>query len=296
MHHSRLGGLIIDCRTDDLEGAGRFWSAALGWPVRPPAPEEDPRYVGLVPPPGEPYLEVQRVDHPSRVHLDIVTDDLESEVARLEELGAVRVARFRTWWVMEAPTGQRFCVVKVGAGGFPGPVHIWGGDPRAEASTGRAAGGARLPRLEIATATAADSSSIAALAAELGYPSDPAPISRRLEALLARPDHAVWVAASETREVVGWAHAFLSLRLETEAFTEIGGLVVGSGWRGRGVGRRLVAAAADWGSGHRCTRLRVRCRIERDGAHGFYARLGFARTKTQGVLDAKLPLTTAAED
>ena len=101
----------------------------------------------------------------------------------------MRVAQFRTWWVMEAPTGQRFCVVKVGAGGFPGPVHIWGATLGGGIG-GRAAGGARLPRLEIATATAADSSSIAALAAELGYPSDPAPISRRLEALLARPDHA----------------------------------------------------------------------------------------------------------
>jgi hypothetical protein len=55
---------------------------------------------------------VQRVEHESRVHLDIESDDLDAEVARLEALGAKRLAFVRgRWWVLEAPTGQRFCVV-----------------------------------------------------------------------------------------------------------------------------------------------------------------------------------------
>jgi hypothetical protein len=57
------------------------------------------------------HIEVQKVDHDSRVHLDIETDDIEAEVNRLEELGARRIADIRSWVVMEAPTGQRFCVV-----------------------------------------------------------------------------------------------------------------------------------------------------------------------------------------
>ena len=37
---------------------------------------------------------------------------LRAEVTRLEALGAHRVAFVRSrWWVMEAPTGHRFCVV-----------------------------------------------------------------------------------------------------------------------------------------------------------------------------------------
>jgi hypothetical protein len=52
------------------------------------------------------------VKHESRVHLDIETDDVEAEVLRLERLGAKRVEKGRAWWVMEAPTGQRFCVVR----------------------------------------------------------------------------------------------------------------------------------------------------------------------------------------
>jgi hypothetical protein len=56
-------------------------------------------------------LLVQQVTHPSRIHLDIESDDLEAEVRRLEALGAKRIEFVKRWWVMEAPTGQRFCVV-----------------------------------------------------------------------------------------------------------------------------------------------------------------------------------------
>jgi hypothetical protein len=55
---------------------------------------------------------VQQVGHDSRVHLDLESDDVEAEVARLERLGARRVRQFPNWWVVEAPTGQRFCVVR----------------------------------------------------------------------------------------------------------------------------------------------------------------------------------------
>ena len=61
-------------------------------------------------------IEVQKVDHPSRVHLDIETDDIEAEVRRLEAMGAKKVEQVHSWWVMEAPTGQRFCVVKASRG------------------------------------------------------------------------------------------------------------------------------------------------------------------------------------
>ncbi len=58
------------------------------------------------------HIEVQRVDHPSRVHLDIETDDIDAEANRLERLGALRIEKIKRWWVMEAPTGHRFCVVR----------------------------------------------------------------------------------------------------------------------------------------------------------------------------------------
>jgi hypothetical protein len=65
------------------------------------------------------------VDHPSRVHLDIETDDIEAEVRRLEALGAKRIKEVQTWWVMEAPTGQRFCVVRASTAEFNRRASVW---------------------------------------------------------------------------------------------------------------------------------------------------------------------------
>jgi len=125
MHKSRLAGFIIDCRTDDLEGAARFWSGALGFPIEPQRDPEQPAYVKLDTGAGGPHVEVQRVAHASRVHLDIESDDVEAEVQRLEGLGAKRLQQVRTWWVMEAPTGQRFCVVRPQRPDFEDRANAW---------------------------------------------------------------------------------------------------------------------------------------------------------------------------
>jgi hypothetical protein len=109
MHRSRLAGFIIDCQSNDLEGVARFWSAALG--MRDLG-EEGGVYNRLDASARDLVIEVQTVAHPSRVHVDIETDDIEAEVARLEKLGAKRVEAVKSWEVMEAPSGQRFCVVR----------------------------------------------------------------------------------------------------------------------------------------------------------------------------------------
>jgi predicted enzyme related to lactoylglutathione lyase len=108
MHRSRFCSVIIDCQVEDLDEAARFWSRAFGKAIKP---SDGTNYRELVTGEDELIIMVQKVSHPSRVHLDIETDDLESEVKRLEGLGAKRVGFVKRWWVMEAPTGQRFCVV-----------------------------------------------------------------------------------------------------------------------------------------------------------------------------------------
>jgi predicted enzyme related to lactoylglutathione lyase len=113
-HRSRLAGFIIDCQTDDLDGAARFWSEALGLPITDPnAGDEPDTYQQLADGPGGLHIEVQKVQHASRVHLDIEADDIDAEAERLEKLGAKRIGFVHRWWVMEAPSGQRFCVVKM---------------------------------------------------------------------------------------------------------------------------------------------------------------------------------------
>lgn len=111
MHRSRLSTFVIDCQDADVDAAVKFWGAALGREIKTPEPDY-PTYRTLLMRDDEPVVYIQKVSHPSRVHLDIETDDIDAEVARLEKLGAKRVEQVRTWWVMEAPTGHRFCVVK----------------------------------------------------------------------------------------------------------------------------------------------------------------------------------------
>jgi hypothetical protein len=125
MHRSRLAGFIIDCRTADLKSAAEFWSGALGMEARALPGEEGEKYVRLVDPRERLLIEVQSVSHESRVHLDIETDDVEAEVRRLEHLGAKKVQQLNTWWVMEAPTGQRFCVVRAKDPAFASEASTW---------------------------------------------------------------------------------------------------------------------------------------------------------------------------
>ena len=126
MHRSKLAGFIIDCQTEDLQAAAQFWSGALGMQRQQLASDGDGPYEELLDPAAQLHVEVQVVAHPSRVHLDIETDDIEAEVQRLEALGARRVAQVKTWWVMEAPTGQRFCVVRVCSASFASQARRWG--------------------------------------------------------------------------------------------------------------------------------------------------------------------------
>jgi hypothetical protein len=65
------------------------------------------------------------VEHESRVHIDIETDGIPAGVSRLEGLGAEVVTRLERWVVMRAPTGQRFCVVRVPRPGFPKNATGW---------------------------------------------------------------------------------------------------------------------------------------------------------------------------
>jgi predicted enzyme related to lactoylglutathione lyase len=125
VHKSKLAGFIIDCQTSNLEGAAHFWANALGMPVRELPPDEAALYKGLEDAHHGLNIEVQIVSHPSRVHLDIETDDIDSEVSRLEKLGAKRVRGVHTWVVMEAPTGQRFCVVRAQSKSFAEQATAW---------------------------------------------------------------------------------------------------------------------------------------------------------------------------
>jgi predicted enzyme related to lactoylglutathione lyase len=115
-------GLVLDCA--DPVALADFWAAALGYVALGSAGN----YVLLVAADGnQPKLLLQRVPEAktakNRMHLDIVTPDIQGEAARLEALGASRVGsesmseHGSTWVLMEDPEGNEFCVCDGGASG-----------------------------------------------------------------------------------------------------------------------------------------------------------------------------------
>ncbi len=140
----------------------------------------------------------------------------------------------------------------------------------------------------IRTAVASDTSALAALSAELGYPDAADGLEERLASALASSEHAVLVATLSNGEVAGWIHVFSALRVESQRFAELGGFVVAAAYRRCGLGRRLLDAAEAWARDRGFSRLRVRSRLERTDAKAFYERMGFAETKVQRAMDKPL--------
>jgi hypothetical protein len=125
MHRSRLSTLLIDTPQELASQAAAFWASALGAPERalPAEPEFtvlDGAFPGLV-------TAVQAVDDEPRYHLDIETDDIEAEVARLVALGAAEVFRWLECRTLRAPGGHLLCVIPVhsDADFFAAHAHTW---------------------------------------------------------------------------------------------------------------------------------------------------------------------------
>ncbi len=123
MHKSRLGTVIVDCQTDDLGREAEFWAAALGGRVE--QPDATQRYIDVRGDPADPHIILQKVEHPSRIHIDIETDEIVAEVKRLEALGASVVEIMERWTVMEAPSKHRFCIIGVRRDGFDDDANVW---------------------------------------------------------------------------------------------------------------------------------------------------------------------------
>ena len=109
-HHSRLSKVVIDVPPADHDRELAFWTAAAGQPLT--RFDRHPEYHGVALHGQEFWLLIQRLGQGSaRVHIDIHTDDLPAEIARLEKLGAERVQQAHSWQVMRDPVGLLFCVI-----------------------------------------------------------------------------------------------------------------------------------------------------------------------------------------
>ena len=119
VHHSRIQKIVIDVPPDVHDREVAFWGAATG--RRLERFDRFPEYSGSAIDDHGTWLLVQRIQQGTpRVHLDIHTDDLAAEVARLRALGAEMVESPDVpWQVMRDPAGLPFCVIP----NEPGRLH-----------------------------------------------------------------------------------------------------------------------------------------------------------------------------
>jgi predicted enzyme related to lactoylglutathione lyase len=113
MHRILLSTIVIDASEDAVDETIAFWAAALGATAEP-TPMPQYHVLGGASPANR--VVVQRTKSGrTGIHLDIHTDDLDAEVARLERNGASVVRSWAdhpgSWVVMRDPAGTEFCVV-----------------------------------------------------------------------------------------------------------------------------------------------------------------------------------------
>jgi len=125
---------------------------------------------------------------------------------------------------------------------------------------------------------------ISALSEQLGYKTPHVAVLKRLKEILKNPEHCVLVAVDHDH-IVGWVHGVYSLRIESEIFVEITGLIVDQEYRNKGTGKKLVEHVQNWAKLQNCKLLRARTNTLRAESHPFYEKLNFTLNKEQKVYD-----------
>jgi len=141
--------------------------------------------------------------------------------------------------------------------------------------------------VEIRAITEQDAESVAGLSIQLGYESNVVQTLIRIRQINHDSENCAYVALFENK-VVGWIHGFYTLRIESDPFVEIGGLVVDAAYRKLKIGKQLIERIKLWSEQHQVKKLKVRCNTKRTESHQFYERLGFKAHKRQLVFEIDL--------
>jgi GNAT superfamily N-acetyltransferase len=134
--------------------------------------------------------------------------------------------------------------------------------------------------ITIRTARADDADAVARLLTELGYPTSPSDVPRRLARMLAEPGQHVFIAETDAGQVVGLATLLIRHMLTTDApFGRVSALVVAEQARRTGVGGALMEQAEDLARAAGCDRMEVTSAERRADAHAFYEAIGYAESR-----------------
>ena len=142
--------------------------------------------------------------------------------------------------------------------------------------------------INIRQAELKDTEQLSKLSQELGYPCPDSCIEENLKNLQDDQDHLVLVAESNHTILAGYIHIFITKRLFTGPFTEIGGLVVSEMFRGEGIGKLLLTEAENWAVSKNILIMRIRSNVIRDQARKFYLANGYKKDKEQRVFSKDL--------
>jgi hypothetical protein len=109
MHRILLREVVVDAPSEIFAAERDFWAAALLTRAR--QVERYPEFTALLDPASLSVVGLQDIGTDgARFHVDLETDDVEAEVARLVRLGAVKVSDGRTWTVLRDPRrATRLC-------------------------------------------------------------------------------------------------------------------------------------------------------------------------------------------
>lgn len=130
----------------------------------------------------------------------------------------------------------------------------------------------------IRDASAGDTATIAQLLGQLGYPARAAEVDARLVALRRYPQAVAFVAEAQGHVVgVVTCHMFPSIHVSAP-IAWLTTLIVDRHHCGQGIGRQLCRAAEAWAQQRGAQRLSVSSGAQRDGAHAFYERIGYAKS------------------
>ena len=136
--------------------------------------------------------------------------------------------------------------------------------------------------LHIEPATAADFESLWRLYALLEVAGDPVvslqEAERRYQGILARPDHAIYLARLGGKVVGTYALVFLpGLPHGARDSAVVEDVVVEPACRGRGLGKRMMQDALARSRARDCYKLVLSSHLQREAAHRFYEGLGFTK-------------------
>ncbi len=141
--------------------------------------------------------------------------------------------------------------------------------------------------ISVRVATIKDAEFITELTHQLGYETTREKTQQRLSEILNNNENCFFVAVDDTL-VVGWIHGFYSIRVESESFVEIGGLVIDKNHRKKGIGKMLMEKVCIWSSLKKCDNIRVRSNTIRKESHQFYKNIDFIEIKEQKVFGKQL--------